>query len=144
MSQRLRFLLHPLYTYPLSYTDSILESASSRFIAIYLDVCIEGLPARHFGTRIRSPCAKQLVRAPNAGQNEGRKADQVRRGRHVVRGETDQDCDNPQMTSSTILNSPRNPTATAGVSDKARNYLTDEDIKRILSGIIEGESGRSP
>ena len=26
------------------------------------------------------------------------------------------------------------------MSDKARNYLTDEDIKRILSGIIEGES----
>lgn len=28
--------------------------------------------------------------------------------------------------------------ATAGVSAKARNYLTDEDIKRILSGILEG------
>lgn len=37
---------------------------------------------------------------------------------------------NPQLQEGLI--------ATAGVSAKARNYLTDEDIKRILSGIIEG------
>jgi hypothetical protein len=40
-----------------------------------------------------------------------------------------------------VLNNPRlqeGLIATVGVSAKARNYLTEEDIKRILSGIIEG------
>lgn len=38
--------------------------------------------------------------------------------------------DNPRLQEGLI--------ATAGVSAKARNYLTGEDIRRILSGIIDG------
>jgi hypothetical protein len=38
--------------------------------------------------------------------------------------------DNPRLQEGLI--------ATAGVSAKARNYLSDDDIKQILSGIIEG------
>ena len=48
---------------------------------------------------------------------------------------------NNTATISDVLDNPRlreGLIATAGVSAKARNYLTDEDIKRILSGIIEG------
>jgi hypothetical protein len=44
-------------------------------------------------------------------------------------------------TVSDVLSNPRlqeGLIATAGVSAKARHYLTDENIRRILSGIIEG------